>query len=269
MTQGDWDMKSPLPCSVVTRSPGSDVSAWGIPAAEATPFKAGDFVAAVRAGGSINCDVWTVTVHSAGTHTETIRHIQDEGPHIDELHFPPMQSCLVLRVEPVAFKGSRESYLGSWGVEDRVITRASLSRAEASLAPEIRRAPATALLIATGTIGENDDARFDERPAPYLTAEAMTWIRNHRRVKHLLVDLPSVDKLWDGGHLCSHKLYWGTDFTPVRWPARTITEFVRVNSIITSGLYGLQMSVAAWHSDAAPSRITLYRTKQPRARTKT
>jgi arylformamidase len=261
MSPREWDLESPIACSVVTRPHGVDVSAWGIPATEARPFAVGEFVAAISAGGSINCDVWTVTIHAAGTHTETVRHIRDEGPFVDEIHFAPLMRCLLLRVRPTSLAASGETYSGTNDPQDPVVTRAALQTAAAALGPT--PTDFDALLLATGTIGEHSDARFDERPAPYLTDEAMTWVHDQVHVQHLLVDLPSVDRLWDGGRVSGHHLYWGVDADGVRTPSRTITEFVRVRADLPSGCYALQLSVAAWHADAAPSRVTLYRAVQP------
>ncbi len=53
---------------------------------------------------------------------------------------------------------------------------------------------------------------------PYLTAQAMAWLRAHG-AEHVVVDLPSVDKEDDGGHLVAHRTFWeiakrGSKLTP-------------------------------------------------------
>lgn len=43
---------------------------------------------------------------------------------------------------------------------------------------------------------------------PFLSPAAMAWLRA-AGVEHLIVDLPSVDKEDDGGHLLAHRTFWG------------------------------------------------------------
>ena len=47
---------------------------------------------------------------------------------------------------------------------------------------------------------------YDDYPAPFFTNDAMEYI-NQLKVKHLLVDMPSVDKADDGGLLGNHKIF--------------------------------------------------------------
>jgi kynurenine formamidase len=252
---------SPAPfidLTVPVRSTPPRATAWGIPDAAAQPFAAGDFVAAVAQGGSVNCDVWTFSVHSSGTHTETARHIVDSGaPPISDIHFPPLLDALVLRVAPEAFRDTEESYDGAPCDNDLVITREGLQRAIA----ERNSPPVSALVVLSGTIRTPEDARFEYEPAPYFTNEAMTWIVETLAPTHLLVDLPSVDRLWDGGKVANHRRFWGVTSAGVARPLNTITEFLCAEPDLASGEYQLQMSVSSLVADAAPSRILLYPSK--------
>ena len=45
---------------------------------------------------------------------------------------------------------------------------------------------------------------------PYLSEAAAIYLRN-KGVKHLLVDMPSVDKEKDNGELLAHKAFWDVD----------------------------------------------------------
>ena len=95
--------------------------------------------------------------------------------------------------------------------------------------------------------------------------EAMNYIHG-LGVEHLLVDLPSVDRLFDEGKLSNHRIYWqlekeghqvdlGNSFTR----HRTITEFVYVSNHLEDGHYLLNLQIAPFLADAAPSRPQLYR----------
>jgi hypothetical protein len=82
-------------------------------------------------------------------------------------------------------------------------------------------------------------------------------------VEHLLVDLPSVDRMNDGGRLLAHRAFWGmpagtTHATHATRPNATITELIYVPEQIPDGLYLLSLQVAPFVADAAPSRPLLY-----------
>ena len=76
-------------------------------------------------------------------------------------------------------------------------------------------------------------------------------------VKHLLIDLPSVDKEKDDGALLAHKAFWNIPKAP-RLDA-TITEFIYVPDTIEDGTYLLNLMIAPFHNDATPSKPILYK----------
>ena len=75
-------------------------------------------------------------------------------------------------------------------------------------------------------------------------------------MKHLLIDLPSVDKEKDEGKLLAHKAFWNYPEKP-RYQA-TITEFIYVPNQVKDGSYLLNLQIASFHNDAAPSKPVLY-----------
>ena len=95
----------------------------------------------------------------------------------------------------------------------------------------------------------------DTNPA-YINEEAMKYIIE-RGVEHLLFDTPSVDKEVDGGALLAHRAFW--QYPQNTNVHRTITELVYIPNSIYDGTYLLNLQVAAFENDAAPSRPVLYR----------
>jgi hypothetical protein len=81
-------------------------------------------------------------------------------------------------------------------------------------------------------------------------------------IKHLLIDLPSVDREEDGGRLAAHKAFWNVlDTTNLNPEARvdcTITEMIYVNDAILDGSYVLNLQIASFENDASPSKPLLY-----------
>jgi kynurenine formamidase len=102
---------------------------------------------------------------------------------------------------------------------------------------------------------------WENETSPYFTPDAMSAIRS-RGVKHLLVDLPSIDPLHDGGVLAAHRVFWDMPASSTALPGdaarqRTITELIFVPDEVTDGPYLLTIQFPHIVSDAAPSRPIL------------
>jgi hypothetical protein len=72
-----------------------------------------------------------------------------------------------------------------------------------------------------------------------------------------LIDLPSVDRECDGGDLVFHHAFWEVPQNPNH--ERTITELIYVRNEVEDGKYILELQVAPFKNDAAPSRPILYK----------
>jgi hypothetical protein len=89
----------------------------------------------------------------------------------------------------------------------------------------------------------------------YLTPDAMEWIVE-QGYKHLLVDMPSVDREEDGGALACHKIFW--NYPELPQTQKSITELIFVPNEIKDGIYLLKLNFMNLTMDAAPSKPTLY-----------
>ena len=90
---------------------------------------------------------------------------------------------------------------------------------------------------------------------PYVEEEVMVRFRESG-IKHLLIDLPSVDKEKDGGELKAHRAFWDVRGN-VRLDA-TITEMIYVPHNVPDGRYILNLQIASFENDATPSKPVLY-----------
>ena len=101
---------------------------------------------------------------------------------------------------------------------------------------------------------------YMKKSPPFFTLEAMKYIRE-RGVKHLLVDIPSVDRLFDDGHLTCHNIFWATKNKEYNSKTKryTITEMIYVDDKIKDGQYLLNLQVPSFVSDAAPSRPIIFK----------
>jgi hypothetical protein len=123
---------------------------------------------------------------------------------------------------------------------------------------------ASALIVRTSPNDERKLSRiYDGKNMPaYFTTEAMQLIVE-RGYKHLLVDLPSIDRLFDEGKLANHRTFWNVEegSFAVNENTRmgsTITELIYVPDEVEDGPYWLNLQIPPFESDAAPSRPVLF-----------
>jgi kynurenine formamidase len=102
---------------------------------------------------------------------------------------------------------------------------------------------------------EKKSRNYSNANAPFFSPEALTHLRK-LGIKHLLTDLPSVDREEDGGSLLAHRAFWYSGFEDDA--GCTITEFIYVPDQVTDGLYLLNLQVAPFENDASPSKPVLY-----------
>jgi hypothetical protein len=129
---------------------------------------------------------------------------------------------------------------------------------------DLRSGPGAALVIRTSPNDETKLTRvYDEKNIPpYFTAAAMRRIVE-LGYTHLLVDLPSIDRLFDEGRLANHRIFWNVEDGSFEVNDRTrmnstITEMIYVPDEVADGEYWLNLQIPPFESDAAPSRPLLF-----------
>lgn len=236
---------------------GPQPSLFGAPTASARAVADKDFVGDTRAGGSCNCEEYRLVPHCVGTHTECVGHITAQRVSIHQSLGDSLMTALLVSVSPVDAAGCDETSDPPPRDGDSLITAAALSAANG------QTEGIDALIIRTLP---NEDSKkscdYNAQIAPFLTLEAMDWI-NTQNIDHLLVDTPSLDRGDDLGRLATHRAFWGlapgeSDASSARHPARTVTELIYVPDSIVDGEYLLNLQVAPFVTDAAPSRPRLF-----------
>ena len=233
--------------SIPIRFNGPQPNAFGVDAA--TLKAIGD----TREGSSVNFEQYTFIPHCSGTHTECVGHITDERISIRDCLQDVMMSAVLVSVEPESVGGDLVMSLNSLrnaGVQPHA--NASGSDAEA-----------TALIVRTLP---NDDSKLSRRYGedyipPYFTADAMELIVACG-FKHLLVDTPSIDRMFDEGKLVNHRIFWNVEpgsreINPSTRMESTVTELIYVPDEVADGYYLLNLQIAPFVSDCSPSRPIL------------
>jgi kynurenine formamidase len=257
------DLGSPLDISIPMRFDGVDQpSVFGTPAPAMRPFVGGDFIGSVRQGGAVNCEIYMIIPHCNGTHTECVGHIAEERISIADILTDTLIPATLVTIAPESAADTHETYDPAYEKKDTIISRAELEKALQGGAPGFLEA----LIIRTIPNGHEKVSRnYDQDPPAFFSRTAMEYIVT-LGVKHLLVDVPSVDRLKDEGKLTCHHTYWqveaeSSDIAAADASPRTITEMIYVPDDVRDGSYILNLQIAPFMADAAPSRPILFEVK--------
>jgi arylformamidase len=239
---------------------GPQPAHFGAPAARAEPLAGGGFVGDTRQGGSCNCEAVTLVPHCNGTHTEGPGHLTDERLSVHASALRPLYLAALISVSPEDAAESVETSAPGPQPGDRLITARVIAPALATIGAP----PVEALVVRTLPNGAGKKTRDWMEPPlpPYFSREAMALLVR-RGVRHLLTDLPSVDRLLDEGLLAGHRVFFGMPpgsraVADVKRPDATITEMIYVPDALPDGCYALSLQLASWVSDAVPSRPVLF-----------
>lgn len=232
------DLNKPIDISIPLRAGENNVNAFHLPPVKIEAFRMGSFVGAVSEGGPCNVNNIVFNPHGNGTHTECVGHISSEAYSINQVLDNYFFSALLISITPE---------LSNDG--DFLITKEQVRKMIGGKKME-------ALIIRTKP---NDDdkliRKYSGTNPPYMEAAAAEYIRECG-IKHLLLDLPSIDKEEDSGALSAHHAFWN-------YPANTredctITELIYVPDFIMDAEYLLCLHFPSFENDAAPSKPILY-----------
>ncbi|TVZ57945.1 kynurenine formamidase [Flavobacteriaceae bacterium MAR_2010_105] len=231
------DLYKPLDISIPLKASKTNVNAWYLGSPNMEPVKNEDWIGSVKQGASVNFNNIQFNPHAHGTHTECLGHITEEFHSINKSLKQFFFKAEVISVAP-------EKYL-----KDTIISKEQIEFA-------LNTKQCEALVIRTlPNTKEKKSRQYSNTNWTYLMEDAVAYLVE-RGVKHLLIDLPSVDREKDGGQLKSHKAFW--NFNGKIRKDCTITELVYVPNKVKDGAYLLNLQIAPFENDATPSKPVLY-----------
>jgi len=238
------DLSKPIDISIPLTNTEDNPIAWYIEKPVIEPVKFGNWVGKVSEGSSTNFNNIFFNPHGHGTHTECLGHITKAFYSINQCLKKFFFTAELITVAPESV------------VDDFIITKFQIVNALNGKTPE-------ALIIRTLPNDESKKHKnYSHTNPPYLSEDAATFIREIG-IKHLLIDLPSVDREEDEGRLLAHKAFWNVqDVNHLNPDARldcTITEMIYVNEEVQDGNYILNLQIASFENDASPSKPILYK----------
>ncbi len=237
---------------------GAQPNSYNVPEASSVAYEDGDFIGDTRRGGGCNFEKYSFIPHCNGTHTECVGHISLARIPVNVVPPGPFVPATLISVAATSSGETTESYLPEKTADDMLITAGSLEERMLGADADFLEG----LLIRTLP---NDDSkktrRYMQEQPPFFSLEAMALICAFG-VRHLLIDLPSVDRTFDEGRLSAHHIFWGVpdgshEVDPEERSLKTITEMIYVDDSVGDGKYLLNLQIPNFTSDAAPSRPLL------------
>lgn len=232
------DFLKPIDISIPLRAGANNVNAWYAPPVKIEPVVMSNWIGDVKQGGSVNFrNVW-LNPHAHGTHTECVGHISKEDFSLNTCLTKFFFGAQLITVKPEAIG------------EDLVISKEQIQS-------KLNGNMEEAIIIRTMPNGiDKCTKQYSNSNPPFIHTNAINFFVE-KNVKHLLIDLPSVDKERDDGVLAAHHAFW-------RYPEQTrtdatITELFFADDSIEDGFYFLNLQITSLENDASPSKPVLYK----------
>ncbi|MFN8320064.1 MAG: cyclase family protein [Saprospiraceae bacterium] len=234
-----FDSTAGMDISIILDAAIEGPNCFYAPLFDASPLVSGDFIGDTRKGSPVNFYNVKINPHGNGTHTECVGHISQEIVTINDVLKDSLFWGKLVSVYPEKMDNG-----------DKLITVQTLQPFIDAFRDE------TAIIIRTLPNPQEKQRWIYSGSNPtYFEPEAIALLVN-AGIKHLLTDLPSVDREEDGGKLLAHKTFWNYPQEINR--ENTITEMVFVPDHIKDGNYLVQIQIPPFALDAAPSRVFLY-----------
>ncbi len=240
---------TPIDLSIpLRRQPMLNPSAFYLENIQYQTVEAGGFIGDTQRGGSCNCETITFNPHGNGTHTECAGHISREPIYISDVLDGTMFRSLLIDIPLPA------DFVGAYAITADDVRTALSPYLDHDMHIE-------ALVIRTLPNAETKTMQHYSGESPaYFSVESALWmVHNLPRLKHLLTDLPSLDKE-DDTILATHKIFFcEKPDSNEEWDrSKTVTEMIYAPESVAQGWYLLNLQIAAFESDASPSRPILY-----------
>jgi len=243
------DLSKPIDISIPLTNTDENPIAWYLGKPVIEPVVSGDWIGKVSEGkSSTNFNNIFFNPHGHGTHTECLGHITKEFFSVNQL------------LKQFFFLAELVSVVPEMIGEDLVITRNQIKNVLGA-STSLSVTPEAIIIRTLPNFKIKKSLKYSNTNPPYLAEDAAHFIRESG-IKHLLIDLPSVDKEHDEGKLLAHKAFWKVkdvnDLNPDARLACTITEMIFVPDEIEDGSYLLNLQIASFENDASPSKPVLY-----------
>jgi len=242
---------------------GEQPNIYDVEGAESRAYEKDGFIGDTRRGGGCNFEKVSMITHCNGTHTECIGHLTHKRFSIQEQLKDSLIPASLISISPEKASDNSDQYEPVKEETDWLISKQTL---EEALVKHIAGFNKALIIRTIPNEHSKIKRRYMEKEPPYFSLEAMEFLVE-LGVDHLLVDVPSVDRTFDDGKLNAHHIFWNIkagahEVSSNAHLDKTITEMIFVPDQIADGNYLLNLQIAPFVADAAPSRPLIYPLEQ-------
>lgn len=258
-----FDLSNPISIAIPLHFNGRQPNAYGVEKASAVSCKLDSIVGDTNLGGSCNFSQIKLIPHCNGTHTECVGHITYERFSVNRCLKDVFAIAFLISVDPEKADQIQETYPVK-AQDDKILTRRSIISALQRIEyGSFGKENPKALIVRTLP---NEESKLEKEYLyeipPFFSSEAIRFIADN--FDHLLVDLPSIDRLFDEGKLSNHRIFWNIPQGSFQTNSetkihKTVTEMIYAPNEIEDGVYLLNLQITAFESEATPSRPVLFR----------
>lgn len=243
------DTKKGIDISIALSDDPNSVRAWYCEPIKIEPVVTENFIGDVNQGGSVNFRNIKLNPHGNGTHTECVGHISKENITLNqclkEFHF----IAVLISVTPKKINNA------AYNAEDFIVDAELLRQAFEKLDKNDLFQPTAIVVRTLPNNYEKTTTNYSNSNPTYFSVDAIQFL-NDRKIEHLIVDLPSIDREEDKGELLAHHTFWQYPTNTKR--NKTITELVFIPDSLKDGVYFLDLQITSLESDASPSKLVLH-----------
>ena len=230
---------------------GNQPNYFNVRNARIKPFINNNIICQVNKGGPCNVPEISLNIHCNGTHTESVGHLLKNVEKIGNKLYNILISTELITINPIPFNDTKETYHAKINNDELLITSTLINN-------KIKKNKVDALVIRTLPNNKfKKSTKYINGGYPFFTNNAMQFIYK-LGIKHLLVDIPSIDRYNDDGILGNHRLFWGDGLninSKLNFKSeKTITEFCYIPNKLKDGHYFINIQIPHFKTDSAPSR---------------
>ena len=253
------DTKNAIDISIPYNFNGKQPNFYGVNKGTLKPLETNDTFWSVEKGASCNVPEISMNIHCTGTHTEYVGHLLKNHGDIGNILLHPFLSSILISVESTDFVQCHDYYHCNIQNNEKVVTKDAI---KTKLKKWEKYKPSTLIIRTMPNNDHKKSLKYDRFYPTFLTNNALQYIVKNN-IKHLIVDLPSVDRMNDNGILGNHRIFWGNGINPNGNinpnSKKTITELAYIPNSVIDGFYFVNIQIPHFACDAAPSRPLLFK----------
>ena len=218
------------------------------------PLEIDNLIYSVSSGASCNVPEISLNIHCTGTHTEHVGHLLNNPGSVSEKLDDIIMPAGLISVRAIPFIHCNDTYHVEVDENEMVICKKFLS----SEFDKVMKYDISSLIIRT--LPNNRSKKYltySENIPPFFTNDAISFLIE-KKIKHVIVDVPSLDRINDKGILGNHRIFWSSSSNTINElnenSTSTITELAFIPNNVLDGFYFLSIQLPHFRCDAAPSR---------------